>query len=80
MFPHQVMQWDHLPGYEKLGDLSEDFWGRSREEILAEIAKCELVCTNCHTIRTFNRNRWGTWWVREGYVLYDALWALTTAA
>ena len=80
IFPHQVMQWDHLPGYEKLGDLSEDFWGRTRDEILAEIAKCHLVCTNCHTIRTFKRNGWGTWWVREGYVLYDALWASTTAA
>lgn len=80
VFPPQVMQWDHLPGYQKLGDLSEDFWGRPREDVLAEIAKCELVCTNCHTIRTFERNGWGSWWVREGQALYDALWRSTAAA
>jgi hypothetical protein len=66
------MQWDHRPGFEKLGDISADFWGRSREDVLAEIAKCDLVCANCHTIRTFNRSGWATWWVQEGQALYDA--------
>jgi hypothetical protein len=27
----------------------------SLERIKAEIAKCELVCANCHRLRTFNR-------------------------
>lgn len=27
------------------------------ETILEEVAKCELVCANCHSIRTFNRLR-----------------------
>jgi hypothetical protein len=45
-FPPEVMQWDHVPGAPKLGNISTDFRGRSREEILAEIAKCELVCAN----------------------------------
>jgi hypothetical protein len=48
------MQWDHLPGNLKLGNISTDLRGRSRQEILDEIAKCELVCANCHAIRTFN--------------------------
>jgi len=60
VFPPQVMQWDHLPGTPKLGNISTDFRGRSRGEILEEIAKCELVCTNCHTIRTFQRAGWAT--------------------
>src|SRR5437773_1609137 len=47
LYPRQVMQWDHLPGFEKLGDVSAAFWGRSRDDVLAEIAKCELVCANC---------------------------------
>jgi len=55
------MQWDHLPEFHKLGDISGSWTGRSEQEILAEIAKCELVCTNCHTIRTFKRNGWGPW-------------------
>ena len=61
VFPPQVMQWDHLPGTPKLGNISTDFRARSRGEVLDEIAKCELVCTNCHTIRTFQRAGWATW-------------------
>jgi hypothetical protein len=60
-YPPQVMQWDHVPGALKLGDISTGFAGRSRDEILAEIAKCELVCANCHAIRTFQRAGWGMW-------------------
>ena len=63
IFPPQVMQWDHLPGVPKLGDISNGLNSRSRDEILDEMAKCELVCTNCHTIRTFQRAGWGTWLV-----------------
>jgi hypothetical protein len=58
IFPRPVMEWDHLPGTEKLMDLSNarrSAWGKER--ILAEIAKCELVCANCHRMRTFNRLR-----------------------
>ena len=65
VYPHQVMQWDHKPGFEKLGDVSQDFWGRTRDEVLAEIAKCDLVCTNCHAIRTFARNGWAQRWLNE---------------
>lgn len=80
IYPHQVMQWDHRPGLEKLGDVSEAFWGRSRDEVLAEIAKCDLVCANCHAIRTFSRNGWGSWWARDGYLPYDAIWSSHRAA
>jgi hypothetical protein len=51
------MQWDHLPGSVKLADVSA-MGLYSKQEILAEIAKCELVCTNCHIIRTGKRARW----------------------
>jgi hypothetical protein len=80
VFPHQVMQWDHRPGTEKLGEISGEFRKRPRDEVLAEIAKCDLVCTNCHAIRTFNRSGWARWWVQEGYLLYDALRVSTKAA
>jgi hypothetical protein len=30
--------------------------GRSgAERILAEVAKCDIVCANCHRLRTFER-------------------------
>lgn len=51
------MQWDHRPGTAKRGDVSS-LRGRSKDEILDEIAKCELVCANCHVLRTFKRAGW----------------------
>ncbi|AXH70438.1 HNH endonuclease [Gordonia phage Daredevil] len=53
-----VMEFDHVRG-EKLGDLSRmanDGFGV--EKILAEIAKCDLVCANCHRRRTASRAGW----------------------
>lgn len=49
------MQWDHLPGTLKLGDISS-LIGLPRERVLAELAKCELVCANCHAARTYRRS------------------------
>jgi len=68
------MQWDHLPGFVKKGNISTDFWGRPRDEVLRELAKCELVCANCHAVRTFKRNGWGTWSVREPDAAYGEAW------
>ena len=51
-----AMQWDHRPGEVKLMSVSALSDGRaSKERILKEIEKCDLVCSNCHAIRTFNR-------------------------
>lgn len=50
-FPPECMQFDHVHG-EKLFTISE-IKGKART--LAEIAKCELVCANCHAIRTKQR-------------------------
>jgi hypothetical protein len=51
-----ALQFDHLPGYEKVNGLGQ-MVKCSRERILKEIEKCEVVCANCHAIRTFNRRR-----------------------
>lgn len=54
-FPPCAMDFDHVRG-TKIDNVS---WmrvrGRSKASILAEIAKCELVCANCHRIRTHSR-------------------------
>jgi hypothetical protein len=72
------MQWDHLPGRLKLGNISTDFRGRSRQDILDEIAKCELVCANCHALRTAERAGWSR--VGELAWHYDAVDRDRTAA
>lgn len=58
VFHHAAMHWDHLPGTTKTCEVSELFRRGFRcRTILDEIAKCELVCANCHAVRTFNRSR-----------------------
>jgi hypothetical protein len=50
-----AMQFDHLPEFEKKFEVSAGAFLRRRDVILAEIAKCELVCSNCHAVRTYER-------------------------
>ena len=57
VFPAWVMQWDHLPGMAKVEAVSAMVGSRRRAAILDEIAKCELVCSNCHAVRTRRRAR-----------------------
>lgn len=50
-----VMDYDHVRG-EKLFNLAEVAGKRLREEqVYAEIAKCDVVCSNCHRMRSFGR-------------------------
>ena len=55
LFAIYVMHWDHLPQFEKVGEISVMVGSRSREAILEELKKCELVCANCHVMRTVRR-------------------------
>ena len=55
-FPYYVMHFDHLDEDEKVADVSRlRAVGASKEKILKEVAKCELVCANCHAERTHQR-------------------------
>lgn len=48
----EVFDLDHLPGFTKVRPVSAMLHGAPMEAILAEVAKCEVVCANCHRIRT----------------------------
>jgi hypothetical protein len=55
-FAYPAMEFDHLPGSEKVNSVSRLAFGNlSWERAAEEIAKCELVCANCHNVRTYNR-------------------------
>lgn len=56
-FHPAAMTFDHLPGSTKRSDVSNLLYGGYRQVLLDEIAKCELVCANCHAVRTFNRGQ-----------------------
>jgi hypothetical protein len=50
-----ALDFDHLPGSEKSFDIGSNVANRRMEVIWEEIAKCEVVCRNCHAIRTDER-------------------------
>ena len=50
-----AMEFDHVNGDDKCFNIGEKIGAYTREVIWAEIAKCEVVCANCHAIRTANR-------------------------
>jgi len=56
-YPHYVMDFDHRTGEKKFFNISVA-GGQTRlswERIAEEIAKCDVVCANCHRIRTHER-------------------------
>lgn len=56
-FPPVCMDFDHVRG-EKLYNVgSMAYSTTSRDKILTEIAKCDLVCANCHRIRSYERKQ-----------------------
>ena len=56
-FPHYVLEFDHLPEYEKIGSPSGVVRKYSWEKAVEEIDKCDVVCANCHSIRTWERQQ-----------------------
>lgn len=53
-FPSECMDFDHRDSNEKSLNVGQMI-GYSIENIQTEIDKCDLVCANCHRIRTHNR-------------------------
>jgi hypothetical protein len=48
-----VLEFDHLR--DKKFSISEGLQSRRWQDVLDEIAKCEVVCANCHRRRTAKR-------------------------
>jgi hypothetical protein len=56
-FPPCAMEFDHLNPKTKLGTIARLVHeGASKERLLKEIKKCDLVCANCHRLRTCRRD------------------------
>lgn len=53
VYPYYVMEFDHVRG-EKLDGLN-GLRVASIKRILAEVAKCDVVCSNCHKEREYRR-------------------------
>lgn len=57
IFPVVCMELDHRPGTIKIADVSRLIDSGSLAVLNEEIAKCDVVCANCHRVRTTNRTR-----------------------
>lgn len=54
-YHHCQMDFDHLR--DKKFRLAGGYLKRGRRKMMQEMAKCELVCANCHRMRTFLRRQ-----------------------
>ena len=55
-YPPFVMDFDHRDPSDKLFEINGSAANRSKANIELEIAKCDLLCANCHRIRTWGIN------------------------
>ena len=58
-FPYYVMDLDHRGDSGKVIEVAQIValnWGRDR--LSAEIEKCDVVCSNCHRVRTHERGQY----------------------
>lgn len=54
-FPPYVMDWDHRDPSQKRFVVGGSNRLRKWADLVAETEKCDLVCSNCHRIRTYAR-------------------------
>lgn len=54
VFPPYCMDFDHRNPDDKELNIAK-VYAYGKERLLAEIKKCDIVCSNCHRIRTHKR-------------------------
>lgn len=54
LFPPTAMDWDHIDPTQKSFEICQEGIREmySQEKLLEEIAKCRLICANCHRIHS----------------------------
>ena len=54
-YPFYVMDFDHVRGAKEFSISDARYKSITIHNLEKEIAKCDLVCANCHRIRTYER-------------------------
>ena len=58
-----VFDWDHRDPLDKSLHIQDAIKNYGAERLLAELSKCDLVCANCHRLRTRDKiAELGRWW------------------
>ena len=60
-FPACAMDFDHVRPDQKRYTVSRMIGRAGTATIMAEVAKCDIVCVNCHRDRTFRRREAGSY-------------------
>lgn len=55
IFHFSAIDFDHRDGCRKSFNVARMYHLGSMARIMEEIAKCDIVCSNCHRVRTYNR-------------------------
>ena len=53
-YPFYILDFDHVYG-KKVANIGQMLNYFSIEDIMKEVAKCDVVCSNCHRERTYQR-------------------------
>ena len=54
-FPHYILEFDHRPEFKKIDNVYRVLRSYGEKAAWAEIKKCDVVCANCHKMRTYQR-------------------------
>jgi hypothetical protein len=60
IYPYYVMDFDHRDAQDKCFTIGQLGFCSSERRLRNEIAKCDVVCSNCHRIRTYASKIKGT--------------------
>lgn len=56
-FPHYVLEFDHKPQFQKIDVVYRVLRNYGEKAAWLEVAKCDVVCSNCHKVRTYTREQ-----------------------
>lgn len=56
-FPHYVLEFDHRPNEIKIDVVYRVLRTYGEAAAWIEVNKCDVVCANCHKIRTYQREQ-----------------------
>lgn len=57
-YPYWLLDFDHKPEFQKVDSPYRMIRMINTTAMWEEVAKCDVVCPNCHRIRTYTRNPW----------------------
>lgn len=55
LYPPMVMDFDHRDPNTKVDGVANMIQGKGWKLLIEEVKKCEVICANCHRIRTWKR-------------------------